>query len=167
MPVGPICGAECWGSGGPAVVVAVIALLIWAPIIKWRWVRIVFRVLGGTAALYVLVIVGIGMALNTGSHPQYRTVTSPNGLHQATLMYQGGFLGRDISIVEITRKGCCRHLTAYEYEGPADLQGTTLVWLDDSHLRIEYHSDSDRYQRCEARVGDITIICTPTAAENN
>jgi hypothetical protein len=119
----------------------------------------VLRVLGGAAVLCVLAVVGIGMALNGNSKPQYRTVYSPNRSHQATQMYQAGFLGRDFSSIEITKKGCCQHFTAYQYDGPADLQSATMVWLNESHLQIKYRSDSRRYQRCETRVADVTITC--------
>ncbi len=152
----------------PALVLAVIVLLIWTPAVKWRWLRIVLRVFGGTAALFVLVTVGLGMALNSGNpKPQYRTVTSPNGSHDATLTYQAGFLGRDFSSVKITKKGCCQHFTAYEYAGPSDLTSTTVVWVDDSHLRIEFRADPDRYQHCESHVADVTIICRPPTAGKN
>jgi hypothetical protein len=82
-------------------------------------------------------------------------------------MYASGFLGRDFSSVELTKKGFCKHFTAYKYDGPSDLTGTTLIWLDDSHLQIQYHADPSRYQHCETRAADITITCTPLKAETN
>ena len=169
------CWPELWSRlvglrwmAWPALVIAVSVLLIWAPAIKWRWLRIILRVFGGTAALCVLVVVGLGMALNwENPKPRYRTVTSPSGSHDATLTYEAGFLGRDFSSVEITKKGCCQHFTAYEYAGPSDLEGTTAVWVDDSHLQIEYRADPHRYQHCENRVADVTIICIPSTAGKN
>jgi hypothetical protein len=159
------CWADLWSRilalRWPALVLAVVVLLIWAPAVRWRWLRIVLRVLGGMAALYILMVVGIGMALNGNSKPQYRTVMSPKGSHEATLKYEGGFLGRDFSSVEIKRQDCCQRFTAYEYEGPSDLTGTSLLWLDESHLQIQYHADPNRYQRCKTRVADVVITCAP------
>lgn len=148
----------------PALVLVFIVLLIWAPAVRWGWLRIALRVLGGTAALCVLAVVGIGTALNGNTKPQYRTVYSPNGSHRATLMYEAGFLGRDISSIEITKRGSCQRFTAYQHDGPADLQGETMVWLDESHLQIKYRSDPGRHQRCQTRVADVTITCTPITA---
>jgi hypothetical protein len=168
MPCWPDLWSRLRWMAGPALVLAVIVLLVWAPAVKWRWLRIVLRVFGGMAALCALVAVGLGMALNWGNpKPQYRTVTSPNGSHDATLTYDAGFLGRDFSSVEITKKSCCQHFTAYEYDGPSDLKSTTMVWVDDSHLQIEYPADPDRYQHCESRVADVTVICIPLTAGKN
>ncbi len=146
----------------PAIVLIVIALLLLAPGVKWRWLRIVSRIAGALAALFVLVVAGFAVLLNSGNpRPQHRTLNSPTGLHQATLIYEGGLLGRDSTKVELTKKGCCEHFTAYRYDGPSELSGTTLLWLDDSHLQIQYRSDRNRYQLCETKVADVTIICAP------
>ena len=158
------CWADLWSRlptlRWPALVLAVIVLLIWAPAVRWRWLRIVLRVMGGTAAFLMLLIVAVGIAFLDNPKTQYRTVTSPNGSHEAILMYQAGFLGRDFSSVEIKKKDCCQYFTAYEYDGPSDLQSTNMAWLDDSHLQIEYRPDPDRYQHCETRVADVAITCT-------
>jgi hypothetical protein len=163
MPCWPDVWSRMLVLRWPALGLAVIVLLIWAPAVRWRWLRIGFRVLGGTVVFFVLIVVGVGTILTNNPKPQYRTVTSPNGSHEATLMYQAGFLGRDFSSVEVTKRGCCQHFTAYEYDGPSDLQSTIMVWRDDSNLQIEYHRDSSRYQRCVTRVADVTITCTPHA----
>lgn len=152
----------------PILVLVVTALLIWAPAVRWRWLRIVLRFIGGAAAFCVLAIVSLGLMLNSGNpKPQHRTVASPNGSHDAKLTYHAGFLGRDFSIVEITKKGCCQHFTAYEYAGPSDLESTTVIWVDDSHLRIKYSLDPDRNQHCESHVTDVTVICEPSTAGKN
>jgi len=149
----------------PAVVLAIIVVLIWAPGIKRRWLQIVLRVLGGAAVACILVVVAIGVALSSGGpKTQYRTVTSPSGSHHATLTYDAGFLGRDFSVVTVTKNGGCQQFTAYEYEGPSDLQSTTMLWLDETHLRVEYRADPDRYQQCKSRVADVTITCAPLTA---
>jgi hypothetical protein len=95
------------------------------------------------------------------------TVASPNGSHDAKLTYKAGFLGRDFSMVEITKKGCCQHFRAYTYAGPSDLDSTTVIWVDDSHLRIKYTLDPDRNQHCESHVTDVTVICEPSTAGKN
>jgi hypothetical protein len=152
----------------PAVVLVIIAMLLWAPGIRQRWLQIALRVVGWAAALIVVAIMGLAVLLFSGDpKPQYRTLNSPNGLHQVTLMYQPGFLGRDFTSVDLTSKGCCEHFTAYEYEGPSDMNGTTILWLDNSHLQIEYYTDHERYQHCEAKVADVTITCTPLMPREN
>jgi hypothetical protein len=65
------------------------------------------------------------------------------------------------------KNGCCRQFAVYQYDGPSDLQDTTIVWLDDTHLRIEYRADVDHYQHCTSQVADVTIICAPLAAGKN
>ena len=144
----------------PVAILLVIALMLWAPLIRWLWLRVLLRIIGGSAALFIIFIVGFAMLLNPGKS-QYRTASSPDGSHQAVLMYEAGFLGRDFSSVKITKKGCCKHFTAYEYAGPSNITGTTVTWLDGSHLQIQFYADHDRYQRCETRIADITIDCVP------
>jgi hypothetical protein len=143
------------------LVLVVILLLMWAPGVRWRWPRIVLRVLGGAALLCALLVVGLGVAMNAGDpRPEYLTVISPNGSHQAHLTYHAGFLGRDYSVVQVTKNGCCQHFTAYEYAGPSDLKGTDMVWLDDTHLKLEYRADSEHRQRCERQAADVQIVCS-------
>ena len=165
MPCWPDLWSRISGLALPGLVLGVILLLFWAPAIRWRWLRILLRMVGGAAALFVLVVVSVGWLLS--GKPKYRTLDSPNRLNRATLEYDSGFLGRDFSSVELTKKGFCKHFTAYEYDGPSDLTSTTLIWLDDSHLQIQYRTDPSRYQHCETRVADITITCTPLKAETN
>ncbi len=149
-----------------AGIFSLIALSLWAPGLKWRWLRIAFRVAGGVALLYVLAIVAIGMLLSSGDpKPQYRTIISPNGMYQATLTYQAGFLGRDNSRVELTKTGRCRHFAVYDYEGPSSLAGTTMRWLDNSHLEVEYRADPNRYQECASKASGVRIVCVPMTAE--
>jgi hypothetical protein len=137
------------------------------PGVTRRWLQIVLRVIGGTALACIFIVVGMGILLNAGMKTQYRTVTSPSGSHHATLAYTAGFLGRDFSVITVTKNGCCQHFAAYRYDGPSDLQDTTIVWLDDTHLRIEYRADVDRYQQCKSQVADVTIICAPLGAGKN
>lgn len=146
------------------VFLGVAALMLWSPRVKWFWVRVVLRVVGGAMGLLVLAAVGLGLLMNAGNPgPQFRTVASPNGTHEAILKYQAGFLGRDFIRVSIKSRGCCRHLTAYEYAGPGWVSSTTMTWLDDSHLRISYYADPVQYpdQHCVSRVADVNVECVP------
>jgi hypothetical protein len=157
--------AMAWWLAGPIPILIVIVLMLWAPRVKRRWLKILLRTGGGLAASFLLVMIGFGLLLTWGdSKPQYRTTSSPSGMHRATLMYQAGFLGRDFSEVEITTKNSCKRLTAYVYEGPSDITGTAVTWVDDSHLQIKYYVDSDHYQHCEPRVADVSIVCAPLSA---
>jgi hypothetical protein len=151
-----------WFVDGVALFVAALVLLLWAPGVKSRGLRISLRIVGGIIGSITIVVVAFGILLDSNDPgPQYRTLRSPDGGHTATLMYDSGFLGRDFSSVKLTRGTCCKHFTVYEYAGPSDITGTTVTWIDSSHLQITYYSDPDRNQHCEARVADVTIICKP------
>jgi hypothetical protein len=144
------------------LIFATIGLMLWAPGIKWFWVRVVLRIVGGAAGLFVLALMGLIASL--ASHdpkPEYRTVASPNGTHQVILKYQSGWLAMDTTRVSVTSKGCCQHLTVFEYDGSSDTSAVMLNWLDDSHLRIAYYSDPREYQRCVARIKDVSVTCVP------
>lgn len=146
----------------PFLFIAVIVLMLWAPKVKWLWIRVILRIVGGVASVFVVFLVGFA-ALLTSSAPksQYRTVISPNGVHKAILMYQAGFLGRDVSVVSITTRNHCQHFWVYQYEGPSDLSSTSMKWIDDSHLAVRYYYDPNRYQRCRTHVADVTVTCAP------
>jgi hypothetical protein len=169
------CWPDLWNSvfafrwpAGPALVVVLIALFLWVPNIKWRWLRVLLRVTGGAAAVFAIFFVSFALLLNSGNtKPERRTTKSPSGLHQATVRYEAGFLGRDFSRVELTKAGSCKHFIAYEYEGPSDLTRTTVAWVDDWHLQIQYYADHERRQRCETRVADVVITCRPIEERKN
>jgi hypothetical protein len=164
------CWPDLWNTliefrwlAWPLLFVLLAALLIWAPAIEWRWLRIALRFVGGAMAFCVVVVVFVAILINWGgAATERRKVISPNGSHIAMLTYRAGFLGRDSSRVEITKKGCCQHFTAYLYYGPSYLDGTSLVWLDDTHLEIGYKSDPARRQYCENRAADVAVICHPS-----
>jgi hypothetical protein len=154
-----------WWLVGPIPVLVVIVLMLWAPRVRWQWLKVLLRIIGGLAASFLIVVIGFGLLLSGGApKPQYQTIDSPNGLHRATLMYQAGFLGRDSSEVEITTKNSCKRLTAYTYEGPCNITGTAMTWVDDSHFQIKYELDRDRYQHCETQIGDVSVTCIPLTA---
>jgi hypothetical protein len=137
-----------------------LTFMLWSPGIKWRWLRISIRIVAGLAAILIVPVAGLALLfVATDTKPEYRTVNSPTGLHQATLTYHAGFLGRDFSQVRIKSKSCCKHFTAYEYAGPSDITETKMTWIDDSHLQIEYYSDPERMQHCQKQVADVLIIC--------
>jgi hypothetical protein len=151
-----------WWLAGPIPILVVIVLMLWAPRVKREWLKTLLRIGGGLAASFLVVLIGVGALLTWGEpKPQYQTTSSPNGLHQATLIYQAGFLGRDVSEVEITTKNSCKRFSAYVYDGPSDLASTTVKWVDDSHLQIKYRIDRHRYQHCEAQVADVSVSCVP------
>ena len=71
---------------GLLFVLVLLALMLWAPGIKWRWLRMSLRIVGGVAAAIIVPVVGFALLLRLDDpKPQYRTVSSPSGLHQATL----------------------------------------------------------------------------------
>jgi hypothetical protein len=85
-----------WWLVGPIPVLIVIALMLWAPRVRWQWLKILLRIIGGLAASFLIVVIGFGLLLTWGEpKPQYQTIDSPSGQHKATLIYQAGFLGRD------------------------------------------------------------------------
>lgn len=171
MPCWPDLWNRIWENrwlAAPAMFLIMVALMLWAPNIRRRWLLILLRVTGGVAASFFVALVCLGLGLAAGMpKPQYFTVRSPRALHQATLMYQAGFLGRDFSRVQVTKTGCCEHFTAYEYAGPSDLRSTRVIWLDDSHLQIQYFADANRRQHCETRVADVLITCTALVVGQN
>lgn len=155
----------------PALFVVLIILMLWAPGIRRRSLRLSLRITGGLIALFVVVVLGpplfLGFLFYAGTpRAQFTTIASASGLHRAILMYQSGFLGRDFSRVQITKTGSCQHFTAYEYHGPSELEATKLVWLDDRHLQIQYFVDKHRPQHCEAQVTDVSVACIPVPPRN-
>jgi len=158
-----------WWLAGPIPILIVIALMLWAPRVRRYWSKVLLRIFGGLAASFVVVVVGFVFLLSFGDpKPQYHISDSPNGLHRATLTYQAGFLGRDVSIVEIASKNKCKRYKAYVYDGPSDLTRTTVAWMDDSHLVIKYHPDHEnRYQRCEKQAADVIVACVPVTEGGN
>jgi hypothetical protein len=142
--------------------IAVVAVLLWAPRLSRRWLRITSRVIGAAGAVPLIVLLPalfLALALSA-REPSAKTVTtqSPDG-QQATLNYQAGFLGRDYSEVTLMRPGGCRK-TVFSHSGPSFLDDPKLEWSDNHHLRITYHTRPDDQQRCETQVGETSIVCT-------
>lgn len=145
-----------------ALIFVAIALMLWAPRIKWFWVRVALRMLGGAAGLFLsAVIFFVAMMAANDPKPDYRAVASPSGSHQAILKYQSGWLAMDFTQVKLTDKGCCQHFTVFEYSGASDTSDVMLHWIDDSHLQIRYYSDPREYQRCVTSMKDVSVTCVP------
>jgi hypothetical protein len=141
---------------------ALVVLLLWAPTVRRRQLRISFRVLGAIGLVplaFVLVMLFVGIALNW-SDPEIRVTKSMDG-HQATLSYKAGFLGRDYTEITLQQPNCCRHTTVFYHFGPSSLEDTKLEWLDNRHLQITYHTRPDDLQHCDKQVGPVSVACSP------
>jgi hypothetical protein len=141
---------------------ALVALLLWAPRLRKRWIRITSRLLGAAGLVPLIVVIPgivLGLALNAGNPSAKTRVTqSPDG-QQAKLSYSAGFLGRDYTEVTLKHIGCCRHITVFSHSGPSWFDDPKLEWRDNHHLHITYHARLGDPQHCENKVGDITITC--------
>jgi hypothetical protein len=101
----------------------------------------------------------LGFMFAAGNPPaRSRTVKSGDG-EEATLNYEGGFLGRDYTFVTLKQPGVCRHVRIFWLDGPSFLDDAKLEWLDNEHLRISYHARPDDRQHCESQVGEVRISC--------
>jgi hypothetical protein len=142
---------------------ATVVLLLWAPKVRTRPLRIASRILGATGAVPMVIVLPailFGFALTVGNSPaESRVLESLDG-QQAMLSYDAGFLGRDYTKVSLKDSGCCRHTTVFWHFGPSALSDPKLEWPDNHHLRITYHARPDDPQECEKQVGQVTIVCT-------
>lgn len=151
--------------GGFVLIVAYtvcIALLLRAPRMNRRWLRLTSRLVGAVGL--VPLVVGIpailfALALIAGDPPvKTRVVQSQDG-QQAELSYRAGFLGRDFTKVTLKHPGCCRHIRVFSHSGPSWFDDLKLEWRDNHHLQITYHSRLGDPQDCEEKVGAIAITC--------
>lgn len=142
---------------------ALVVLLLWAPKLRKRWLRIASRVLGAAAAVLSTIVLPallFGLFLASGNPPPvYRTVRSPNG-QEARVRYNGGFLGRDYTEVALKSSNCCRHTTVFWHSGPSSLEDVQIEWVDNEHLHLTYHARPTDPVGCEGKVGEFTIVCT-------
>jgi hypothetical protein len=151
------------GLGAVLAYGAVVTLLLWAPTLRKRWLRIASRILG-VAAVVPLAIglpaIVFGLALATGNPPtKTRIVRSQDG-QEARLSYDAGFLGRDYTEVALKRTADCRHIAVFWHAGPSSLDDMNIAWLDERHLSLTYHARPSDPQHCEQRVGEVTVVCT-------
>ena len=151
------------GLGLGVAYIGLIAILLWAPKVRSRWLRNVSRalgVLGIIPAIIALPAILLGLALAAGNPPaQTRTVQSQDG-QQAVLSYEAGFLGRDYTEVRLKRLGSCRHTTVFWHAGPSWFDDMKVEWVDNRHLRLTYHARSGDPQHCEPQTGEVTVVCT-------
>jgi hypothetical protein len=142
--------------------IAAVTLLLWAPKLRKRWLRIVSRIVGVAAlvpAAIGLPAILLGLALAMGNPPTAtRVLYSPDG-QEARLSYDAGFLGRDYTNITLKATGCCRHVPVFWHAGPSYLDDVNMKWQDNRHLRLTYHARSGDPQHCEQRVGEVTIVC--------
>ncbi len=143
--------------------VAIVALLLWAPKLSQRWMRVTSRVIGGIgvgALVIVLPAILFGMMLANGNPPpEKRMVKATNG-DEATLIYQGGFLGRDFTEVTLKSNSCCRHIRVFSHSGPSEFDDPQLEWIGVNHLQVTYHARVSDPEYCAQQLGNISITCT-------
>jgi hypothetical protein len=142
---------------------ALMVLLLWAPKLRRRWLRITSRVLGVVATV-PLIVLGpaflLGLMLASGNPPTVnRTVRSQSG-QEARVSYNAGFLGRDYTEVTLKSPSCCRHTRIFWHAGPSFSEDVKVDWVDSQHLHLTYHARSTDPIHCEQRYGEITIECT-------
>jgi len=143
--------------------VALVVLLLWAPKLRRRWLRIASRVLGVAAAV-PLATLGpgffLGLLLASGNPPTVsRTVLSQNG-QEARVSYNAGFRGRDYTEVALKSPSCCRHTRVFWHGGPSSLEDVQIDWVDNEHLHLKYHARPTDPVHCEQKDGKVTIVCT-------
>jgi hypothetical protein len=142
--------------------VAVVALLLWAPRIRKRWMLIASRILGVAAGVPLIIAISsvlFGLLLASGNPPtRTRIVQSADG-EQAKLSYDADFLGRDHTEISVKHTGCCRHIVVFWHAGPSWFDDPKIEWLANRHLRLTYHARPGDPQHCEQQVGDIAIAC--------
>jgi hypothetical protein len=152
--------------GGLAVLlvyVALVVLLLWAPKVRKRSLRLTSRIFGAAGIVLLalaLLAVLLPFALIMGAPPTESRVAESSDGQQAKLSYDAGFLGRDSTEVTLKHTGCCRHTQVFWHFGPSEFSDPKLEWIDNRHLRITYHTSPDDLQHCENQVRDIAIICT-------
>ena len=142
---------------------ALVVILFWAPKLHRRSLRIASRVLA-VAATVPLAILGpaflFGILLVSGDPPPaHRIARSQNG-QEATLIYQGGFLGRDYTEVTLKFPDCCRHNTIFWHAGPSFVDDVQVSWVDNHRIHLTYHARSTDPVHCEKEVREVTIECT-------
>lgn len=143
---------------------SIVALLLWAPKLHRRWVRIASRILGVLAGIPLVVLAPalfFGILLASGNPPTVsRSVYSPGG-QEARVSYNGGFLGRDYTEVAVRSTSSCRHKTVFWHHGPSDPEDVQIDWVDNKHLHLSYHARPDDPVHCEPSLGEVMIVCTP------
>jgi hypothetical protein len=119
------------------------------------------RALGGTvlgATTVAAVVFGFFSTLDPPR--EHFVAVSPDGSRFALLSHREL---RDGAATEVTvaPHGCCSRFIAYRYFGDgSDYAGqSSIKWIDNHHLKVEYVRDASGTQYCAASVGDIVITC--------
>ena len=173
MPCWPDIWSAIWEFRWRAFVyfpVILAGLAIWAPRLRRRWLRYTVRALGICMAIPAVSLALMALVFETTAlPPQYKTAASPNGVYQARLEYDAGFLGRDYSEVTVSKYGCCRHLPALNLQGPSSMDSIQMKWPDDHHLRIFYVYMGSGYgsATCHPNVDGVKVTCIPLPPNTN
>ncbi len=142
--------------------IAVTSLLLWAPKVQQRRLKLTLRVLGSVTAAPLLLIIPaflLGAGLSSGNPPaKIRVVKSSNG-NEAMLIYHAGFLGRDYTEVKLKRIGCCQHQSVFWHSGPSWFDDPRIEWLNDNHLAIAFHSRPSDPSHCVQQLAEVSISC--------
>lgn len=128
-----------------------------------RRLRICMRLTSAFLAV-IVILWSLLLAFVVACTSRPRIFPSPDGKHVAYYSYDPGFLGRDLSTVDVRKKWSIgRPQPAYEYAGPSDWASTEVRWLSNDHLSIRYHSDQSRFQECRTEAAGIKVQCIPVA----
>jgi hypothetical protein len=150
---------------GIIVLVFVSLMMIWSPRISGGWRRRTTRFVG-VALFCMAAATGALAALFATLDPprQHFSAASPDGSRFALLSHSEL---RDGASTEVTvaPHGCCSRFLVYRYFGDGDdyVGPTSVRWVDDHHLTVEYVQDGTGTQRCESSVADIVVTCIARA----
>jgi hypothetical protein len=147
--------------------IVVVALMVWAPLLRPRWLKFSVRGVGIVIGLLVVVPLAIIVVwASADPRPETTIVKSGTGLREARLWYEPGLLGRDSTEVKIKSSSCCGHYTAFWYYGPGFFNATKVRWIDESHLEIRYKAQPNHASECKSRIGDVAVVCVQTWPNN-
>jgi hypothetical protein len=125
-----------------------------------RWLRVCMRISGAILVLplgfCVLFLIVMAACVR-----QPRIIISPDSQHVAEYSYMAGFLGRDVTSVNVRKKWSLIRSNAYTYAGPSDWSSTQVRWLDNERLLIRYSQDErDHPQRCNnGKLAGVFVQC--------
>lgn len=150
-------------AGAALVLLGAMAALISASSVRSRRLKILLRSVGAFGVLVVLAGLGLVIWLAARApEAEFRRVSSPDGLREATTTYTPGFLGRDVTTVEIQSEGEPWTFEAFKYSGASEIDHITVKWPDNHHLEISYYSAHyGGHEYCASPATDLTVTCTP------
>jgi len=137
------------------------AVMIWSPRMSKGWTRRITR-FAGTVVLSVAASAAVlfGVLAGADSPRQHFVATSADGTRVALLSHSELRDGA-ATAVTVAPHGCCTRFIAYRYFGDGDdyTGPTSLKWVNDDHLRVEYVRDTSGTQECASTIGDIVVTC--------